>query len=406
MSMSDTAPPADAPTTLAPPGEPPPAPAPPPRRLGLRITIWSLVLVVVAALVVTSRVNTHDYVLTPGDAQSVAPLIAVPPHLEHPVKGDVLLTDVDLSSTPVSLLRYLVDKLTADAAFVPATTILGPATPVDQLITQGYIEMAQSQAAAKATALTRLGYHVTATDVGVILYSVIPGTPAASKLEVGQIITGVDGRPTTDVCQFEKALEPLGPGDVVRLSVEQSKVTTKAVIVPGPTVTRAIRLSARPASSGSGPTGCPGVPTVSRGYLGIFPMDQTDFTYPIPVKISTTSIGGPSAGLAMTLGIIDKLSSGNLTGGRTVAATGTISPTGAVGAVGGVPQKTVAVERSGASVFFVPVANYPTAKSKDIPSLHVYAVRSLDQVLTILTKLGGHPPPPPAAGGATDGNHV
>ena len=83
--------------------------------------------------------------------------------------------------------------------------------------------------------------------------------------------------------------------------------------------------------------------------LGIEPEDQVDFTYPFPVSINVTNIGGPSAGLAMTLGVIDALTSGSLTGGHTVAATGTIDSQGNVGDVGGVAQKTVAVENAGAT---------------------------------------------------------
>ena len=88
--------------------------------------------------------------------------------------------------------------------------------------------------------------------------------------------------------------------------------------------------------------------------LGVEPEDQVDFTYPFPVNIDVTNIGGPSAGLAMTLGVIDALSPGSLTGDHTVVATGTIDSQGNVGEVGGVPQKTVAVENAGASIFLVP----------------------------------------------------
>jgi PDZ domain-containing protein len=139
----------------------------------------------------------------------------------------------------------------------------------------------------------------------------------------------------------------------------------------------------------------------SAGYLGIVVETQQDFDYPFPVAVDTSEIGGPSAGLAMTLGIVDTLSSGHLTGGRTVAATGTITPTGAVGDVGGVAQKTVAVERAGATVFFVPPEELATAKSKDVPSLHIYAVSSLDQALDVLQRLGGQVPPAPVQPGET-----
>jgi PDZ domain-containing protein len=124
-------------------------------------------------------------------------------------------------------------------------------------------------------------------------------------------------------------------------------------------------------------------------------MTQQDWQFPVKVTVHTQNIGGPSAGLAMTLGIIDKLSTGRLTGNRIVAATGTIDPNGNVGDVGGVAQKTVAVEQAGATVFFVPSVELKTAQSKASPRLHVYAVNNLDQVLRILKHLGGRVPTNP-----------
>ena len=127
--------------------------------------------------------------------------------------------------------------------------------------------------------------------------------------------------------------------------------------------------------------------------LGVEPEDQVDFTYPFPVNIDVTNIGGPSAGLAMTLGVIDALSPGSLTGGHTVVATGTIDSQGDVGQVGGVPQKTVAVENAGASIFLVPPGqNYKEAMSKDRPGLKIYGVSTLDQALAVLAAHGGSVP--------------
>ena len=126
--------------------------------------------------------------------------------------------------------------------------------------------------------------------------------------------------------------------------------------------------------------------------LGIQPEDQVDYTYPFPVSIDVTNIGGPSAGLAMTLGVIDALTSGSVTGSHTVAATGTIDSQGDVGDVGGVPQKTVAVENAGATIFLVPPQEYKAAMSKDRPGLHIYAVSTLDQALAVLAAHGGYGP--------------
>ncbi len=78
----------------------------------------------------------------------------------------------------------------------------------------------------------------------------------------------------------------------------------------------------------------------------------------IKVKLSLADVGGPSAGLMFALGIVDKLDGDgaghDLTGGRTIAGTGTITAGGKVGAVGGVPLKTQAARRDGATVFLVP----------------------------------------------------
>jgi PDZ domain-containing protein len=327
----------------------------------------------------------NEYAISPGEATRVAPLITVPPgHAK--VAGPILLTDVLVSR--VTVLSWIPDKLSGDTQLVPADEILGD-TPPQQLVTQGYLEMAQSQSAAKAAGERAVGHLVPEHDAGALVNAVGTGSPADGALQVAQTIVGADGRPVHDSCALIGVLHGLAPGDRLQLRVEQSSVNQHAVIRPGPVVTRTIVLGRSPA--GLAPSGCPGITTASRAYLGVSVTTLQDFAYPVPVSIDTTQIGGPSAGLAMTLGLIDKLTTGRLTGGRTVAATGTIDDRGDVGPVGGVPQKTVAVEQAGATVFFVPRAEYHDALSKATPSLHVYPVTSLHQVLTILAGLRRHP---------------
>jgi Lon-like protease len=171
--------------------------------------------------------------------------------------------------------------------------------------------------------------------------------------------------------------------------VEDSSINGEGDFVAGPVVHKSVTLGHPP--QGLEDTGC-GTPTKPTAYLGVLTQTQQDWHFPIHITIHTTDIGGPSAGLAMTLGIIDRLSSGRLTGNHIVAATGTMDQYGHVGDVGGVPEKTIAVERAGATVFFVPSPEYHKAESKATPQLHVYAVSNLDQVLRILQRLGGSVP--------------
>ncbi len=120
-----------------------------------------------AAVFVASRIQLNEYVLTPGQAQPVGPLVKVPTDRSHRIDGPILLTDVYL--TRVSLLSYLPDRLNGDAQMVTGTALLGPATPPAQLTAQGYLEMAQAQSAAKAAALARLGYAVPEHNAGTLV---------------------------------------------------------------------------------------------------------------------------------------------------------------------------------------------------------------------------------------------
>jgi PDZ domain-containing protein len=117
--------------------------------------------------------------------------------------------------------------------------------------------------------------------------------------------------------------------------------------------------------------------------------DATSYVFPARISIDTNDIGGPSAGLAMTLCIIDQLSRGSLTGGAKVAATGTMDQSGKVGDVGGVAEKTVAVQRAGVKYFIVPQVEVATAKANAAPGLTVIGVTTLHQALRALVGIGG-----------------
>ncbi|SOD86243.1 S16 family serine protease [Streptomyces sp. Ag109_G2-15] len=111
----------------------------------------------------------------------------------------------------------------------------------------------------------------------------------------------------------------------------------------------------------------------------------------VRVQLKLADVGGPSAGLLFTLGIIDKLngdgSGGDLTGGRTIAGTGTIDAAGKVGAVGGVALKTQAARRDGATVFLVPKAECSDAKAELPKGLRLVPVTTLKGAVNSLVAL-------------------
>ncbi|WP_404959874.1 S16 family serine protease [Streptomyces sp. 147326] len=120
------------------------------------------------------------------------------------------------------------------------------------------------------------------------------------------------------------------------------------------------------------------------GYLHKDPKD-------VKVELNLADVGGPSAGLLFSLGVVNKLdgdgSGGDLTGGRSIAGTGTITADGTVGAVGGVALKTQAARRDGASVFLVPKAECADARSELPEGLRLVPVTSLTDAVNSLRAL-------------------
>lgn len=354
----------------------------PARRNGRgRTVFWTIFILFVLAVIVASQWDLNYYAFQPGKAQSVQQFITVPTGKSHSVHRPVLLTDVEVAR--VTALSYLYFKLQSDTALLPLTSVTGGTAPSEQGA-QGALEMSQAEDAARAAALIRLGYPVKQSAAGAVIAGTFPGTPAFGVLSVGNVITAVDGAQTLSAQALSSALSRYHSGQTVTLTVKQN-----ATAAPAPV---SVKLKHTNVNLGGGQT-------VGLN-LGIEPEDQIDFTYPFPISINVTNIGGPSAGLAMALGVIDTLSGGSLTGSKTVAATGTISANGEVGDVGGVAQKTVAVERAGANLFLVPPQEYRAALSKDRPGLAIYQVSTLDQALAVLAQHGGVVPPGPSGAAA------
>ncbi|HUC38054.1 MAG TPA: PDZ domain-containing protein [Acidimicrobiales bacterium] len=335
----------------------------------------AIVILLAVLVVVASRITLSEYALVPGDALSVSQLITLPKGQAHPLHGKLLLTDVGVNN--VTLLGLIPAWLNSDTTLVSSNE-LTYGLPLSEFDGEGTVDMAESQLTAESVALRQLGYSVPEHDVGVTVYVIDPHSPAYRALQVGNVITALDGTPTPNPVALEKAVRAHKPGEQITLQVG-------SIAHPTPGHPVGLRLSSISEGHNTVPFIGIGDPAAPIAGLGT----QPQYQFPFQVSINSDQIGGPSAGLAWTLGIVNGLSGGQLTGGRTVAATGTIDPDGSVGDVGGVEQKTVAVERAGASVFLVPDPEVATARSKATPGLEVMGVGSVSQALKDLQRLGG-----------------
>jgi PDZ domain-containing protein len=337
--------------------------------------VGGLVVVLVGALAWAGFTTAPYYDLTPGQAQSVAGLVSVPRAQAHASTGKLLLTDVELDT--MRYLQFVPAWFDSNATVVSAGELTGN-LPVREFDAEGTVDMTESQLTAEAVALRQLGYSVPERDVGVTVYVIDPSAPAYKVLHVGDVVTAIDGVPTPDPDALVSTVRRHQPGETVTLQVGSIQHPT-----PGRAVS--IRLGSIRQHGKVEPLIGIGDPHVDIPSMGTQPV----YSLPFPVSISSDNIGGPSAGLAFTLGIIDSLTGGHLTGGKVVAATGTIRPDGSVGDVGGVAQKTVAVERAGATLFLVPPQELSEARSKATGGLQVKAVATLAQALDALREVGG-----------------
>lgn len=312
--------------------------------------------------------------------------IVVPGGKAHSLDGSVIMVDVEVG--PATPVEYVLGKLgllggvQEGAQLVPARQATGGANS-KQLACEDAAEMTSSQLDAPVAALRSLGYQVKENDNGAALSLIEPGGPAAlAGLKCNDTVVGIDGKPVKTSEDLVNAIHGKQPGQTVA-------VTYSGASGKGAPKTTNVRLGGFPAAIAKQAGAKPG-----SVYMGISPVTNVSFDLPFNVGIRSGNIGGPSAGLAFTLGIVDMLTNGKLTNGLPVAATGEISPTGQVLDVGGVAQKTIAVKQAGAKVFFVPKGEYKDALSKAGKGMSVYPVSSLTDVFNQLEKMGGQVPPP------------
>jgi PDZ domain-containing protein len=330
----------------------------------------------IGALVIVGTMRVPYVVLSPGGARAVVPLVTVsqkpggPKVTESPATDDLLYVTVSSSVEPSGILAlkgWLDDK----AQVEPSKPFLGKQTNEENRALNLAL-MTDSQDKARVVALQRLGYKVETTPIGAFLEDVDPSFPAADVLKPGMTVVGADGDPVRTRDDLVEAITAHKPGDRIDLSVVPLK--------GGEAEDVTVELGERPGEPGT-------------AALGVSLVNRNSYTFPVNIEVDTGKVGGPSAGLAITLAILDRMTPGNLTGGERMAVTGTIELDGSVGPVGGVDHKTEAAISQGAKVFLVPHDEVEQAKKAARGRIKIEEVNSLDEALAALEAHGGDPLP-------------
>lgn len=281
----------------------------------------------------------------------------------YPTSGHLNMTTVGVTDR-ITAFQALGLWFSGDHQLVPRFVLYPPDLSDQQVSTENKEEFDASVANAEAAALTYLRLPTRVT-VGALT----PGSPSAGTLAGGDQLLAVSGRPVTSVPQLLEALRTASPGRPLTLRVKRGDDPERDVTVT--------------------PAAYPGAP--ERAFLGITPA-----TSPVEgdrLAISLGDVGGPSAGLMFTLALVDKLTPGELTGGRFVAGTGTITPEGVVGPISGIRFKMLKASEVGAQTFLVPADNCAEAAGEAPDGLALVRVGTVGDAVTALNTLrsGGVP---------------
>jgi PDZ domain-containing protein len=246
-------------------------------------------LLIVFAVVAAWIAPADGYQLQIVDpAHPVAPLVRI---AGHPAKRNQIYF-VDVRERDARLLERLVPWIRSSGSS------LVKAPPISDALDQrlGQVEMSDSQKVAPYVALKMLGYKPTARSGGVTILAVEPKAPASNVLQPDDVISAVDGTAIRTVAELRAQLARKRPGDQIRLRYRRGSRTREATL----------RTIADPTAP-------------KQALVGITASDNLQVKLPVNVSIDAQGIGGPSAGLAFALDILQELGR-NVTHGRRVAS--------------------------------------------------------------------------------------
>jgi PDZ domain-containing protein len=313
-------------------------------------------LATVAAIAAAVLIPVPYVILGPGPTlntlgrdSSGQTLITISGHQTYPTSGHLNMVTVSYVGGPgsnLSVFQALRAWLDSSQAVVPESELFPAGQSAQQTQAQDTAQMSSSQELATAAALTEL--HIAyKTQVGIV--TTVPGYPASKVLKAGDVIEAVDGKTVTGEQSLSSMITAHPAGSVLTLTVLRAGKTL------------ALRVASK----------------LSAGTPVIGVQVQDEYKFPFTVSISVGDIGGPSAGMMFALGIIDKLTSMNLTGGKFIAGTGEITPSGQVQPIGGIQQKMVGARQAGATVFLAPAGNCADVAGAIPSGLRVVKVSTL-----------------------------
>ena len=306
-------------------------------------------------------IPSDSYLLLPDTAKPLEDKVRVQGEKDAG-EGGIYYVDVVLRKA--SLLEELVSATRPEGSdLVPERSLVPPGTSFSERRRQNARQMDRSEEVAAAVALRELGYDVEANPEGALVVGVAPDAPAAGKLEATEVIVAVDGKPVKTPGDLRRLIALHEPGETVKLRVRAGGATREVEVAT-------IESPEEP----------------GRPIIGVIVEQFADIKLPIGVEIDLGGVGGPSAGLAFALDVVEEVR-GNVDRGLKVAVTGELELDGGVAPIGGIKQKVIGAQRSGADVFLVPAGDNAVEARRHAGDLRIIPVESFRQALRVLATL-------------------
>jgi PDZ domain-containing protein len=314
---------------------------------------WPLLLLVLGILV-AGTIYLPYYSIGPGPARPVAPLIRFDDHPRHESDGSFVLTSIHYEQlTAIGIVRSWLDP---DRSVVSRDFLFRPGESEEEEEERSTSEMDQSKLAAAFVVLDLLTGYPDEHGEGVVVDGVVEGCSADGRLFPGDVVVAIDGTEVDDVDGASRLIRAAPPGEQLEFDLT----------VDGEPQT--VTLAREP---------CGGQ---ERPIVGVSMIER----FPFDVRISSGSIGGPSAGLAWALGLYDLLTPGDLAGGRTIAVTGELGNDGTVFPIGAPQEKVAAAADAGASVLILPRGNLEQARAIGDRGVELVPVDTFEDALAYL----------------------
>lgn len=318
-----------------------------------RANLTRAVFIFLIVLLISVYVPTNYFLVSPGTVEELGEMVKVAGGRSQ---GSISL--VTVFTGRANILQLVYGLVSPSVEIKPKSQIVPPGFSEEEYREYLQTLMIDSQNTARAVALRWLGYEVDIRPQGVRVMDVLEDSPASGRLKVGDIIVAVDGKQVVTSDDLVSRIRAKNVGERVDLCVKRGEkvidVEVTPTLIDG---TTAIGIRYQP------------LPWAAE--------------FPVDIDIDTGEIGGPSAGAMITLEIINQLTPEDLTGGRRIAGTGTISLDGSIGRIGGITQKILAAREAGIEIFF-----YPAENDKDITvrpyAMKLIPVSTLDDIINYL----------------------